>query len=173
MGSVGLTEPINFEKRVLEPINFWRSYPIIMYFYIVQMPSSLVLTEIFSFNFNFFTIVSRSFNPNQSGRFGWSIEPGDGMCPQEFSSYFVLVFHQKSTKHGLKWKLASLSTSRAFEHLPKLHSFVVRRRLSSLLWPRKFSSFRYHNFWKLVIFDLHGQYVYQMKAENILNANLT
>ena len=95
------------------------------------------------------------------------------MCPSGFSSYFALIFHHKSTKHGLKWKLASLSTSRAFEHLPKLHSFIVRWRRSSLLWPRKFSSFRYHNFWKFVIFDLHGQYAYQMKAGNILNANLT
>ena len=74
------------------------------------------------------------------------------MCPQEFSSYFVLVFQQKSTKHGLKWKLASLSTSRAFEHLPKLHSFVVRWRRSSLLWPRKFSNFQCYNFWNFVVF---------------------
>ena len=59
------------------------------------------------------------------------------MCPPAFSSYFTLDFHQKSTKHGLKWKLASLSTYRAFEHHPKLHSFVVRCRRSSLLWPRK------------------------------------
>ena len=74
------------------------------------------------------------------------------MCPQEFLSYFVLVFHQKSTKHGLKWKLTSLSTSRAFEHLSTLHSFVVRRRRSSLLWPRKFSNFRCYNFWNFVVF---------------------
>ena len=74
------------------------------------------------------------------------------MCPPAFSSYFTLDFHQKSTKHGLKWKLASLSTSRAFEHHPKLHSFVVRCRRSSLLWLRKFSNFRYYNFWKFVIF---------------------
>ena len=98
---------------------------------------------------------------------------GGGMCPQEFLSCYVLVFHQKSTKHGLKWKLASLSTSRAFEHLPKLHSFVIRWRRSSLLWPRKFSNFRCYNFWKFVIFVLHGQYVYQMKAGNILHSNLT
>ena len=78
-----------------------------------------------------------------------------------------------NTKHGLKWKLTSLSTSRAFEHLPKLHSFVVRWRRSSLLWPRKFSNFRCYNFWKFVIFVLHGQYVYQMKAGNILHSNLT
>ena len=95
------------------------------------------------------------------------------MCPQDFPSYFSLVFHQKSAKHGLKWKLASLSTSRAFEHHPKLHSFVVRWRRSSLLWPRKFAHFRYSDFWKFIIFDLHGQYVHQMKAGNILNANLT
>ena len=95
------------------------------------------------------------------------------MCPQEFLSYFFLVFHQKSTKHGLKWKLASLSTYRAFEHHPKLHSFVVRCRRSSLLSPRKFSNFRYYNFWKFIIFVLHGQYVYQMKAGNILHSNLT
>ena len=98
---------------------------------------------------------------------------GGGMCPQDFSSYFSLIFHPNQPKHHLKWKLASLSACRVFEHHSKLHSFVVRWRRSSLLWPRKFSSFRYHNFWKFVIFDLHGQYVHQMKAENILNSYLT
>ena len=42
-------------------------------------------------------------NPNQDGLFGpskgWG---GGGMCPQDFSSYLSLVFHQKSAKHGLK-----------------------------------------------------------------------
>ena len=92
------------------------------------------------------------------------------------TTVFVLLYSQfpwKSFIKGLKWKLASLSTCRVFEHHPKLHSFAMRWRRSSLLWPRKFSSFRYYNFWKVVIFDLHGQYVYQMKAENILNSNLT
>ena len=88
----------------------------------------------------------------------------------ELLYYFLSL---KSTKQDLKWNLASLSTTRAFEHHPKLHSFVIRWRRSSLLWPRKFSNFRYYNFWKFVIFVLHGQYVYQMKAGNILNANLT
>ena len=40
--------------------------------------------------------------PNQTGLFGLSIDRGGGMCPQDFPSYFSLVFHQKSAKHGLK-----------------------------------------------------------------------
>ena len=95
------------------------------------------------------------FNPNQPGLFGRSIARRGVECVhQPFWAISSLFFYQKSTKHGLKWKLVSLSTYRAFEHHPKLHSFVVRWHRSSLLWPRKFSSFRYHNFRKFVIFDL-------------------
>ena len=120
--------------------------------------------------YHFYAYFFDSFNPNQSGLFGLSIERGGGgMCLQEFLSYFVLVFHHKSTKQGLKWKLTSLYTCRVFEHHPKLHSFAVRRHRSWLLWPRKFFNFRCYNFWKFIIFVLHGQYVYQMKAGNILN----
>ena len=36
----------------------------------------------------------------------------------------------------------------------------------------KFSSFWLANFWKMIIFHLHGQYAYQMKAEIILNSHL-
>ena len=92
------------------------------------------------------------------------------------AAVFVLLYWQfpcKSFINGLKWKLTSLSTCRVFEHHPKLHSFAVRWRRSSLLWPRKFSNFRYYNFWKFVILVLHRQYVYQMKAGNILHSNLT
>ena len=45
--------------------------------------------------------------------------------------------------------------------------------ICSVLWHRKFSNFRCYNFWKFVIFVLHGQYVYQMKAGTILHSNLT
>ena len=95
------------------------------------------------------------------------------ICPRMFSCSSTVNFHANEAKHHLKWKLASLSVCRAFEHCSNLHSFPIRWRRSSLLWPRKFSSFQYHNFSKFVIFDLHVQYIYQMKAENILNANLT
>ena len=71
-------------------------------------------------------------NPYQPGFFGPSIARGGGMCPQEFLSYFVLVFHHKSTKQGLKWKLTSLSTCRVFEHHPKLDSFVMRQHQSTV-----------------------------------------
>ena len=36
----------------------------------------------------------------------------------------------------------------------------------------KFSSFWHVDFWKMMIFHLHGQYAYQMKAEIILNSYL-
>ena len=45
---MGLTEPINFEKRVLEPINFQEFMYIVSFIYILQ---ALVLREVFSFNF--------------------------------------------------------------------------------------------------------------------------
>ena len=112
-------------------------------------------------------------NPKRARIFWLSKSRGGWINPQQFSRSCIANFHANQPKHHLKWKLASLSACRVFEHHSKLHSFAVRWRRSSLLWPRKFSSFRYHNFWKFVIFDLHGQYVHQMKAENILNANLT
>ena len=80
-------------------------------------------------------------------------------------------FSFKSSTNGLKWELASLYTYRVFENHPIFCSFSARCRRSYLVWPRKFSSFRYDNFWKFIIFDLHGQYVHQMKAEDILNSN--
>ena len=96
-----------------------------------------------------------------------------GIIPSVFSSYFILFSYHKSTKQGFKWKLTSLSTCRVFEHHPKFNSFAIRWRRSSLIWPRKFPDFRYYNFWKFTIFYLNGQYVHQMKAENILNSDLT
>ena len=42
-------------------------------------------------------------------------------------------------------------------------------------WPSltlKFSRFWHADFWKMIIFHLHGQYAYQMKAEIILNSYL-
>ena len=98
---------------------------------------------------------------------------GGGSKTKRFSIYNIAIFPSKSVKHGLKWKLTSLPNCRVLDYFSRLHSFAVRWRRSNLLWPWKFSSFQYHNFWKFVIFDLHGQYVHQMKAENILNANLT
>ena len=82
-------------------------------------------------------------------------------------------FSPKSTKHGLKWELECLSTYRISENHPMFCSFSVPWPWSSLVWARKFFSFRHENFWKFIIFDLHRQYVHQMKAENILNSNLT
>ena len=76
-----------------------------------------------------------------------------GIHPQEFLSYFGLVFHHKSTKHDLKWKLASLSTYRAFEHHPKLNTFVVSWRRSSLLWPLMFGTTILENLWFLTYMD--------------------
>ena len=61
--------------------------------------------------------------------------------------YYFLSW--KSFINGLKWKLPSLSTCRVFEHHPKFHSFDVRWRKSSLLWPQKFANFWYYNFWKI------------------------
>ena len=82
-------------------------------------------------------------------------------------------FLPKSTKHGLKWELECLSTYRISENYPMFCTFSVPWPWSSLVWARKFFSFRHENFWKFIIFDLRRQYVHQMKAENILNSNLT
>ena len=119
------------------------------------------------------SILAQKLTLKEPEHFG-DLKAGGGL--NQPTTVFMLLYSQfqwKSFIKGLKWKLASLSTCRVFEHHPKLCSFAVRWRRSRLLWPRKFSSFRYYNFWKVVIFDLHGQYVYQMKAENILNSNLT
>ena len=88
-----------------------------------------------------------------------------------FSWFCIVNFHANQPKHHLKWKLASLSACRVFEHHPKLHSFAARWRLSSLVWLTKIANFWDDNFWKIIIFYLHRQYVHQMKAENILNSN--
>ena len=119
------------------------------------------------------TPAEHSINPNQDGLFGPSKGWGGGLCPPRLFELFQPHFSSKSTKQGHKWKLASLSTCRVFEHHPKLDSLAVRWRRNSLLWPWKFPDFRYYNFWIFVNFDLHGQYVHQMKAENILKSNLT
>ena len=50
--------------------------------------------------------------------------------------------------------------------------FLVWWRRSNIVWREKIFSFRRDNFWKFIIFDLHWQYVYEMKAENILKSNL-
>ena len=97
---------------------------------------------------------------------------GGGLRPQDSSTYFIQIFHPNQPKHHLKWKLASLSACRVFEHHPKLHSFAARWRRSSLVWLTKFANFWDDNFWKIIIFYLLRQYVHQMKAENILNSNL-
>ena len=92
-------------------------------------------------------------NPYQTGLFGLSRDRGGGIHPPEFLSYFSLVFHHKSTKHDLKWKLASLSTYRVFEHHPKLHTFVVSWRRSSLLWLIMFGTTILENLWFLTYMD--------------------
>ena len=81
-------------------------------------------------------------------------------------------FLPKSTKHGLKWELASFSNYRVFENHPMFCIFLVWWRRSNIVWRGKIFSFRRDNFWKFIIFDLHWQYVYEMKAENILKSNL-
>ena len=54
---------------------------------------------------------------------------------------------------------------------PKLHTFAVRCRRSSLVWPRKFSIFQYYNFWKFVIFYLHSS-VAVLQSPMILKSEL-
>ena len=105
----------------------------------------------------------------------WSIYSTGGGGNQDNAVFGLLRphFSPKSTKHGLKWELECLSTYRISENHPMFCSFSVPWPWSSLVWAQKFFSFRHENFWKFIIFDLHRQYVHQMKAENILNSNLT
>ena len=84
------------------------------------------------------------------------------------ASFFIQINHTWS-----QMKAESFSTSRAFEDHPRLYSFAVRGCWSSLVWLRKFASFWCNNFWKFFIFELQWQYVYQMKAEIILNSYFT
>ena len=94
---------------------------------------------------------------------------------QDITAFGLLHCHfsPKSTKHGLKWELKCLSTYRISENHPMFCSFSVPWPWSSLVWARKFFSFRHENFRKFIVFDPHRQYVHQIKAENILNSNLT
>ena len=112
-------------------------------------------------------------NPNQHGLCGRSIARGGWNQDNAVFGLLRPHFSPKSTKHGLKWELECLSTYRISENHPMFCSFSVPWPWSSLVWARKFFSFRHENFWKFIIFDLHRQYVHQMKAENILNSNLT
>ena len=54
-------------------------------------------------------------------------------------------FTFKSTKHDLKWKLASSPICRVFDHFSMLNSLVVRWRRSSLVWPRSFGTTIFEN----------------------------
>ena len=66
--------------------------------------------------------------------------------------------------------LTSLPVCRDFEQPPVLHSFAVRGRQSHLGSLRNFSSMKTKT---LSFFGPYQQYVHQIKAENILNSNLT
>ena len=101
------------------------------------------------------------------------LKTGGGLN-QPFRLFELLRPHflPKSTKHGLKWELASFSNYRVFENHPMFCRFLVWWRRSNIVWREKIFSFRRDNFWKFIIFDLHWQYVYEMKAENILKSNL-
>ena len=109
-----------------------------------------------------------SFNPNQGGllcrsiKWGgskWHIAPMLSFHPQKLS---------KLTKTGLRWKLASLCTYMSFEIHPMFHKIFIRSSQSSPIWTEKiFSSFLSKNGEYSQYFDLHIQYLYQMKAQTI------
>ena len=84
--------------------------------------------------------------------------------------YNIAIFSSKSTKHGLKWKLTSSPICRVFDHFSMLNSLVGRGRRSTLVCLLAFGTtiFEISSF-----FYLHRQYVYQMKAKNIPDKNLT
>ena len=134
---------------------------------ILPLPRLIALTSS-CMDEGFLTLIRAGFlvDLNSGGGGGWNQD----------NRVFGLLrphFSPKSTKHGLKWELECLSTYRISENHPMFCSFSVPWPWSSLVWARKFFSFRHENFWKFIIFDLHRQYVHQMKAEIILNSNLT
>ena len=90
-------------------------------------------------------------------------------------SYVVLPSSKivKSTKTGLRWKLASLCTYMSFEIHPMFHKIFIRSSQSSPIWTENFfSSFLSKNGEYSQFFDLHTQYLHQMKAQTILHSNL-
>ena len=112
-------------------------------------------------------------NPNQGvflcqsikwGGSKWHIAPMLSFHPQKLS---------KLTKTGLRWKLASLCTYMSFEIHPMFHKIFIRSSQSSPIWTEKiFSSFLSKNGEYSQYFDLHIQYLHQMKAQTILHSNL-
>ena len=78
----------------------------------------------------------------------------------------------KSTKTGLKWKLASLWTYMSFEIHPMFHKIFIRSCQNSPISTEK--NFKlFEQKWRIfTIFNLHTQKVHQMKAQTILHSNL-
>ena len=94
----------------------------------------------------------------------WHIAPMLSFHPQKLS---------KLTKTGLRWKLASLCTYMSFEIHPMFHKIFIRSIQSSPIWTEKnFLSFLSKNGEYSQYFDLHIQYLHQMKAQTILHSNL-
>ena len=94
----------------------------------------------------------------------WHIAPMLYFHPQKLS---------KLTKIGLIWKLASLCTYMNFEIHPMFHKIFIRSSQSSPIWTENFFlSFLSKNGEYSQYFDLHIQYLHQMKAQTILHSNL-
>ena len=89
------------------------------------------------------------FTPSHPTIFGW-LRP-------HFSSKWI--------KHGLKWKLGSLSTKRVIEHIAMMYSFARRGRQSSLVWLWKFASFWYEKFENLPFFTYIGNMYIKWKLK--------
>ena len=90
----------------------------------------------------------------------------------------MAIIPSKSTKHGFKWKLTSLSTCRVFDHICMLNSLAVRGRRSRLVSSLAFGTTIYEisSFftkignmyikWKLKTFQIriwHGKVWFVMK----------
>ena len=114
--------------------------------------------------YHFSSRLTATLNPTWYGLLNYLVVWGGGWkCPQ---GRMATEANWGQCRGYQSWQilfLTSFPICRAFEKSPKLYSFAVRGRRSHLLSPQKSSS----------IFELYGQYVHQMKAENILNSNLT
>ena len=98
-----------------------------------------------------------------------SKERGIGESPCNFVEVLQPQFSPKFIKNDLKWHLAYLFFYKNFKNHTAIQNFFKMERQSNLTWQRKIFSFKDENFWKSMIFDQHGQYIHQMKAEIISN----
>ena len=142
------------------------------YMYCTAM--TLQLIQVLKSRLNKKVLLSR-FNPTWCGVFDirYGVWGGAESARRQNKAPKVNWGHYRCYQSWQILFLTSLPVCRALEQSPMSYSFAVRGRRSDLLSPRKIIRFQYAQILTSSIFELHGQYVHQIKAENILNSNLT